>query len=243
MVPTFPTTINGLYLYLSVALPYLGLHITRFGVDAAKVAAIMALYGSADTPETYLFYKALWDDESSKRTKIVKKCLRTFSDTLKTKLREVYNDIPASRWTDTDRAKFNRKTGLPHSTSSPTKEINDICLTDIEPRTNGVIHFYINSRNDGKRCAISEAADSLEITYCVVEGKRKIEEAMVDKVKKSCYSPDECILRQYFTTAQFKLNIDPHLSGYTLKCWVRWTLIRHPNLAGAWSGPHEVTIG
>ena len=83
MVPTFPTTINGLFLYLSVALPYLGLHVTRFGVDAAKVAAIMALYGSADTPDTYLFYKALWDDESSKRTKIVKKCLRSISDTLK----------------------------------------------------------------------------------------------------------------------------------------------------------------
>ena len=242
MPSVYPGTILGFFTYIIVAMPYITINATRLGVSPARLLILGALYGDVDTVDTYLYYKALWDDETGARTKAVKNGLRKKTKELQAELSITYNDIPASKWTDNDRDKLNRKTGIKASKTVPTEQISDPCIPDATVFPLGIFHFGTRSRFDKKHYAVPETANMVEIAYAVVEGRRKIDETTDKKVLKSCSIPSETNCHDSSTTAKFKLNIDPSLAGFDVKYFVRWTNTHHKHLAGDWNGPFTLTI-
>ncbi len=240
---TFPTTIMGFAGYLGTLLPYLTTNATRLGITPAQLAIITALYGDSTTSGTYLYYYTLWSDLTGGRTRKVMANLALVSKQMKALLTKAFDDIPASVWTEDDRKTCNRKTGLPHKPTKPTTPIKEICIVDIEVRTNGLFYFGIRQRDDTKRYNIPEDGDAAEIVYAIVESKYRVADSeLASKVRKKCEGPNDGTTKEIFFSAKFNLAIDPLLKAFDLVCWVRWTNTRHPNLAGEWSGPHIKTI-
>ena len=242
MTKNFPTTILGLFLYFVVVMAYLTANAVRLGISTAKLTALAAIYGDVDLPDTYMYFKALWDDATGTRTRLVKAGLRAKSKEMRTALSAIYNDIPASKWTTADRETLGRKTGLPKTKETPTSPISEVCIPDIVLLTNGQFAISTRSRFDKKHYAIPETADMVEIMYAIVEGKRKIDETTDKKVLKVCDGPSDTNNKELFKTAKFQVNVDPKFAGFDFKFWIRWTLASHRNLAGPWSGPHTQTI-
>ena len=243
MKSVYPTTILGFFLYLVAVMAYLTANATRLGIASAKLTALAAIYGDVDIPDTYLYFKTLWDDATGSRTRLVKAGLRQKSKEMRKALSEIYNDIPASKWTSSDRETTNRKTGLVKPKETPTTPIVEVCIPDTVSLTNGQFSISTRSRFDKKHYAIPDTADMVEIMYAVIEGKRKVDETTDKKVLKVCDSWADTNNKELFTTAKFLVNVDPKFAGFDFKFWIRWTLASHRNLAGPWSGPHTHTIG
>jgi hypothetical protein len=239
----FPTTIDGKDAYFFRTVAWLIDNASRLGIATEVVDALKLLYGDAVTPGSYVYCKTNYDNAPGRKDSKVVKNLETASDAMKAKLMEIYNDIPASKWTDDDRVTLERKTGLPHKPTTPIETIKDVCVVDIEVRPNGLFNFGIRLRNDTKRYNIPTGADAVEVRWAIVESEyRKASGELASKVKVKCESYNDCTAEELFRKAKFQLSVDPLLKAFELVCWVRWTNTVHPNLAGEWSGPHTKTI-
>ena len=169
----YPDSILGFFLYITVVVPYLTDNATRLGISTATLNALALLYGDAETPDSYLYFKTLWDDPTGTRTPLVRAGLRYYTNLLKKALSAIYDDIPKSKWTTSDREKLGRKTGLVTPKETPTTPIVEVCIPDTVSLTNGQFSISTRSRFDKKHYTIAETADMVEIMYAIIEGKRK----------------------------------------------------------------------
>jgi hypothetical protein len=240
---TFPTKIQEFASYLIRAIAWLIANKTRLGILDTDMEELNALYSPDTTEGTYMYCKKKYDEASARKDSVVTNNLKGVSDKVKAKLTKIYNDIPVSKWTDEDRTRLNRKTGLPHEPTTPTEPIKDVCIVDIEVNPNGFFNFGIRYRDDTKRYNKAPGADAVEVWWAIVESEyRKATGEMIGKVKEKCETYNDCTEEELFRKAKFTLSVDPLFKAFDLVCWVRWTNTVHSNLAGIWCGPYKNTI-
>lgn len=242
MPSAFPTKILDFNAYLMVVTKHLTENAVRLDIDPIKLAALIALYGDPATPATYLYNYRLWCDRAGSKTVIVNANLRSISKTLKVMLAEIYNDIPASRWTTDDRSSLNRKKGLPYIKTSHHTPIDLRCVPDVQAHGNGLFKISVRTPTDTGRSSIPPGADSVEMAWAFMEGDIRVNTEKNPKVKKESLGPDDDTYRQISFTAKFFLQVDHKLAGYVLLLWFRWTHSRHPERAGEWSTRTETLI-
>jgi hypothetical protein len=231
----FPTTINGLAAYLYKVVAYLILEATRLGIIPERIDELKTLYGDDSHPGSYVYCKMQYDAASGRKDTIITKNLRTVSKNIKSKLRQIYNDIPATLWTDKDRETMNRKTGLPYTPTTPEVKIGADCNMEITAKVNGVFQFGVRPYSDSKRCNIAPGANGVELSYAYVQSNiRAVPIELASKVKVKCMGPEDDTMRFISTSSRFQINVDPIYAGFNLYCWARWINIQHPTLAGDW---------
>ena len=242
MPTTFPTQVQQLAAYFTRAIAWVIANATRLGVSAPNITALQSIYGDETTAGTYLYCKKQYDIAPNRKDGITTANLAKAAEKLRTKLTEIYNDIPASKWTDEDRKNLNRKTGLKRIVTHPTTRIAEKFVLDIDPHMNALFKCGARSRTDTKRHSIPVSANTIEIRYCAVKGKWPIGLDLAGKVREKCDGPDDNTYPLFFTKAIFEIQLDGELSGYDIYVWGRWVDLQHPELAGEWSEKHQMMI-
>jgi hypothetical protein len=233
---TFPTSIQGLAAYFVRAIAWLIANTTRLGIIDTDKEELETLYGDETTVGTYLYCKKQYDEASNRKDSIVTDNLSAAAEKVIEKLMKIYGDIADSKWTDEDREKLNRKTGLPHEPTKPEGKIQAICVMNVIPFPNGVFEISARENEDSKRSGIPEDANSLEIAYAIVESPVREASEDLPKVKKECLGPEDDTMRHISTKAKTELKIAEVYAGYNVVCWGRWINTHYPELAGKWSG-------
>jgi hypothetical protein len=233
---TFPRNIQELAAYFVRAIQWLIDNTTRLGISETDMEELNALYGPATTAGTYLYWKKQYDEASNRKDSVITTSLNSVSEKVIAKLMKIYADIPASKWTDEDREKLNRKTGLPHEPTKPEGKIEAACVISIKPFPDGVFEISARVDEESNRGGIPEDANSLEIAYAIVESPVRAVSEDLPKVKKECLGPEDDTMRQISTKARTELKIEEVYAGYNVVCWGRWVNTHYPELAGKWSG-------
>jgi len=189
-----------------------------------------------------VYCKTQWDNAPKRKDTNITTDLRTVSTEIISMLRDIYNEIPASKWTDKDRNTLHRKTGLPHTRTRPDKPIKAICYPSVEVHSNGLINFTVHDGPDSKSLAFPEHADAVEVVFAVIESKIRPIGDFGDRVKKDCKSISDCPSKELFFKSRFSLQLDDDLAGFDLCYYIRFVNTKHPELAGEWKGPFVVRI-
>ncbi len=239
---TFPKDTQGKAAYFLMAVAWLVLNATRLGILSGTIEELEELYGDLETPGSYCYIKNEYDNTPGRKPSLLCTQLKTASNALVTKLRAIYNDIPASKWTDADRKKLNRKTGLPHEPTVPKAPIKDECVIDLENRPNGLFKGGARTKTDTKKHNIPDTANALELRFAVVQGKFAIPPELVNLVKAKCMGPEDGTTKEISTAALFSVQVNPIVAGFDLYLWGRWIDIQHPERAGEWSERHVLMV-
>lgn len=117
--------------------------------------------------------------------------------------------------------------------SHPTTAIDADCVAAIKSIKMGNAKISVRASADSKRPSIVEGADSVQVSYAVLEpGDPDI------------INPDDKrMTKQLFFEAQFSLDLDADNQGKRVIMYFRWYLSRYPQFAGDWSGMHKEVIG
>jgi len=243
MPSAFPTTIRGLYNYLEVVNTYLIDNAVRLGIDPIRLSAFISLFGDQNTTDTYLWCYHQWNDTGSGKTQVVNLKLSKISASLKTMLSEIFNDIPASRWTEKDRLVLNRKKGLPYIKTSHEAPIDEKMFANVEPLQHGLYWITVRPGSQTGRCHIPSGADSVEVAWVILDKGYRTNIENDPRVRKSCKSPEDNTNRYVSFRSRFQLQLDAQLAGFKIQMWFRWTHSRHPKRAGNWSHAIITSIG
>ena len=239
----FPPSIPGFYTYLVAVMLWLFTHKTRLGITDEAFEALNSKYGEIAIVGTYLYWKNQWDIAPVRKDTRITTNLATLTAEIKVMLMAIYNDIPASKWTDDDRVTLHRKTGLQHTPTHPVNPIAETCLVDAEARPNALFNFTVITNDDNKSAAIPDDADAVEVAWVVVESKyRKIDEATTGKVQKECLGPEDGTKKLISSKAKFQLQAPIELIGFDMVYYVRYINISYPALAGEWTEPGSILI-
>jgi hypothetical protein len=239
----FPTSISGFFSYLVAVMLWLETHKTRLGITDEAFDALKNKYGDIVTVGTYLYWKNQWDIAPARKDTKITTNLATLTAEIKVMLMNIYNDIPASKWTDNDRITLRRKTGLQHTPTHPVNPIKETCTVAVEARPNALFNFTVITNDDNKSAAIPDDADAVEVSYVVVESKyRKIDEATTGKVQKECLGPEDGTKKLISSKAKFQLQAPIELIGFDMVYYVRYINISYPALAGEWTEPGTILI-
>ena len=232
---TFPTNIPGWQVFLFVLVAYIVLNATRLGILSARVSLLEALYGDESTVGTYLYCKKKYDEATGRKPAVISANLRNVTNDIKSLLILIVNNIPAEKWTNEDRAAFNRKTGLTKVITHPTTKIGDECVVIATPHPNGVFKGIARIDNETKSHALPEGANAMELRHAVVKGKFDIPEEYKGLVKEKCSGPNDGTTTSIVTSTRFRIELTEDFAGFELYLWGRWINLQHPELAGDWS--------
>jgi hypothetical protein len=246
MANSFPTKRESLYTLLSVVISYLTTNKARLGIADEVLEALTALYGSISTAGTYLYFFAKWSDEKVGRTPDVITNLTTVEEQLKEMLSGIYEDIPASVWTDTDRNVLRRKRGLKRVYTHHTNPIEANTFLRHKMIGPSKITVKCYAAEDSSRASINKeaGANAIQIALCIVDPNNTDEgNELSGKVKKVApKSEDECAYREIHQKAIIKLTFDAQYRKCDVHIYARQYDVRHPELAGPWSEVLIITI-
>ena len=247
MPTTFPTSKEALALYFSIVVVYLTNNATRLKISSAYILALAALYGDDETDDCYLYYFILWTNKAATRTPTVIHNLQDFENRMKQQLIKIYDDIPASVWTTTDRDTLNRKDGLPHTHTTHTTQIMFKCFA--RPTALGDCQLQVKcyAESDGSYASLPENSDMVEIALRIDAPELDKDPATGEPIPgkfihKAILNPDDGTVIQHFSSATFILKLGGENIGSFLQFYVRWTDSKHPELAGPWTGPNSLML-
>jgi hypothetical protein len=240
----FPSTREGKASAFSIAVPHVDANSTRLGLSALRVTALKNLYGDATTVDTYVYYFTLWKSPAT-RTPVITLKLDHSEAAMMKMLSGIYNDIPASIWTDDDRKVLNRKTGMRKDPTKPTNPISEKCSALTKTLGGGAVKIKCRSNEDSNRGSKPIGCDAVEIAYRkyppVIE-KNADGSELAGKTRVQLKSPDDGTTKVIFTKATFVLKFSMEDTGNNLQFYVRWINTKHPELNGLWSGPYSEMI-
>jgi hypothetical protein len=246
MTTPFPTKRESLYTLLAVVISYLTSNKTRLSIAEEVLEALTALYGSISSAGTYLYLHAKWSDEKVGRTPDVITNLTRVENEIKEMLSGIYEDIPASVWTDTDRNVLRRKRGLKHTISHHTIPIES--NTFLRHRMVGPARIAVMcyAAEDSSRASINKlaGANAIQIAMCIVDPDNNDEgNELSSKVKKIApKSAEECAYREIHMKAIIRLLFEDQYRKCDVYIYARQYDVRHPELAGPWSEVLIITI-
>ena len=114
----FPQPISEFNNYVDTVTPFLNANAARLVISAGYITTLNTLFDQPGVTPPNLGWKQLWviySDESTV-TKAIREIIKTRRGQLELHLRKIYNDIPASTLTETDRLTLH----LPQRDTNPT---------------------------------------------------------------------------------------------------------------------------
>ena len=246
MSTPFPTKRESLKSLLAVVISYLTTNKTRLGIVDEVLEALNSLYGAISDAGTYLYLYAKWADETVGRTTDIITNLTRVENEIKEKLSGIYEDIPASVWTDTDRNVLRRKRGLKHTISHHTTPIE--ANTFLRHRMIGPSNIAVKcyAAQDSSRASINKeaGANAIQIALCIVDpNNTDAGNELSGKVKKVApKTAEECAYREIHLKAIIRLLFEDQYRKCDVHIYARQYDVRHPELAGPWSEVLVITI-
>lgn len=236
----YPTKRMALSVYFMIVIAYLIDNASRLRITTGNRRALAALYGNSSTEGSYQYYFELWTDKTGKSTPNVKTNLTTKENLLKALLSKIYNDIPLSKWTDTDRLTLNRKTGAHKAYSHPSTPITENCYATIVPLGDGVAKFSCRPSNSKSRSALPKNANGVEVAFRL--DLPQIDEAS-NKIKRTpINNPEDGTSKFRDTKAKFIKGFGSDNAAFHLQCYTRWINSKHPKINGIWTGPFSIIL-
>ncbi|MEI6122832.1 MAG: hypothetical protein WCQ95_04320 [Bacteroidota bacterium] len=172
--------------------------------------------------------------------------LETLETKLQNLLTEIYNDIPATVWTDTDRTTLHRKTGLAKTKTVVTKPITESCFVSVKILTGGKVQLTCSTNNDKTLASKAEKADGVMIAQRIVpplDSSISGGNDLAGKVKHlALMSADDGTEKVFYSKTTFIVDAGTANTGNYLLFYLRWHNSKHPELAGPWTGPYEQVI-
>ena len=117
--------------------------------------------------------------------------------------------------------------------SHPTTNIEESCIASIRSINRGKAKISCRASEDTKRASIPESADSIQVSYAIVNAE---DAPVIDP-------DDEQMTKQLFFEANFDHDFGAANQGKWLIIYFRWYLSRYPQFAGDWSIMQRVIIG
>jgi hypothetical protein len=246
MANPFPKKRESFNTLLSVVVAYLVANQTRLTITLAVISALKDKYGDVTTAGTYLYLYSKWADVSGGRTKDIITSLTRVERELKVMLAAIYDDIPGSVWTDSDRNTLRRKRGLPRTYTHHTSEI--IANTFMRHKLIGASKIKIScfAAEDSTRPSINKSAgaNSIQLAICIISPNNiDTLNELAGKVRKEApKSVEECPYREIHLKAMIPMTFEAQYSNCKVYIYARQFDVRHPELAGPWSNALIITI-
>jgi len=226
-----PRSIDRFNNYLSNTNAYLvavnGANATRLGILPAEVTRWSAFVNEWNP----LYLKYI--DGKGSRTTVITDHLHSIivSCVLFDHINHLLDRIAASPVvTVSDMEIFNIKKGILLKTTHarPQAALTEPLFAAIQPIGGGIVSIKCRGASGG-RAAIFAGADSVQYNYTVGDTAPGSADAYGLKSEIS-------------TKGSINLALSPASSGKNLYIYLRWYLVKHPNLAGPWSSVQTVLI-
>ena len=257
---TFPTTQEELNIYFGLVIPYLNVpeNTARFMISATNLANLNTLYSNPNVPPVTapdnLGYVELWALHSNPSTtntvinnllnKKIRQHLLTDPAGLENVLRVIYNDIPKSVLTATDRTTLNlplRKAKTTHHVATKNKVIwattgiggGDV-LSKCQPSGPSVLNPQAaTQKGKGKKnLPHKEAGYDIRTSYMILKQGAPLPT-----------DPDAAGMTMVVDTrARLVRHLGAANASNILCEFKQWHNPKNPTLDGPWSGPQTCII-
>ena len=257
----FPSKLADLNNYIATVEPYLIANAVRLGVSSANQSSLTLLYTNPNVPPNTLpdtlGWKELWVlyVNPATRLKTITDLVQLRKEAIKALLRTIYNDIPESKLTPTDRATLNLAVHSDSHTPAPvpanapditidsnehlsvTLKITDPANPHTQQKPEGVSHIELEhafqSLDDMKQAAADAAVSA---------AARKADPSLPDAEPVPEF-PQESDFHHLADTGKFL-----YTTGYTLDQvngaeYIRGRYVNTRKIPGAWSQIIKVIIG
>src|SRR5689334_19956712 len=116
--------------HFGVVHTYLNANKVRLGITAANLDALNLIYEATTPANDPMNWQDTWPtyEDPAVRNLNAEHNIGTLRKAAEAQMRVIYNDIPASKWSDTDRNTLRRKTGAPREVTSHTEGITSSCF-------------------------------------------------------------------------------------------------------------------
>lgn len=240
---SFPSELAKKDEHFHIIVPYIENNETRWGLDPAKAPALRALFGDPAAPVygTWVYWWPLYCDEYHSRTPEVTDEMNKTWAKIEETASNIYNNIPADKWTDLDRETLHRKTGLPKAKAVHHKKpIKDKVFFSATPATGGKFDFVCRTVHDSTPASLAADADGVEVAYGIFPYEFKTDEDSGETSsipKRLATGVGECPMRQTFYKARFTATPEGEKKDRYINFYLRWINTTHPELNGDWCGP------
>ena len=225
----FPTKDPEFNTYINTGIPYLDTHKARLGVSNANINALKDLHddpgGTSGWLQIYPLSKNL-----ATRTKTITGLKNTLRDQIEDSMRDIFDDIPKSALTQTDRDTLNLKER--DTTPTARAQITTAPFVDFKAEEGGIILVTCRVAKDSDRASMHEAADVIQMKYIITEV-----EATPPATAADCPST--------FTSkkAIFRFDAAASMPGKRIHAFLRWQNDSEKAKSGPYNQRVTVVVG
>ncbi len=222
-----PVTLEPFNSFVHITIPYLAdpANQARLGVSDANKDALVDALGAPSTPDTWIW---LWARTSNvaTTTKPLRDDRNALKKTITSKLREVFDDIPESALTSTDRSTLK----IPVRDSEPTTRAAISTSPSLKLIVQNGARFIVENRvdSDQTRPSMHPDADHIEFAYIIQADPP----ANVNETTKS----------KILSKARDVLQLDPATGGEKIHCYTRWVNKTDEAKSSPWTRLHTAVI-
>jgi hypothetical protein len=218
---SIPTKDADFNTYIKLAIPYLQANDARLGVSGPNVNEMVGLLNDWNvlypkTQDETQVTPVLIDDKNDLR------------DEIEELLREVYDDIPQSAFTNEDRGKL--KLPKRDDVGTPRPAITTVPFVNLLSRSSATIQVRCRVEEDSTRASRHEHADAIELCY-IIGGDDDAPE-----------SPADCNKTIIFKRALHKIKLDIADARKVFYSYTRWKNISDDSKSSGWSRLESAVI-
>jgi hypothetical protein len=239
----FPNENNAFNTYFLSVFTYLNLpaNLARLMISAPNLADLAAQHAEW----IVLFPLTMSDSTATKQNRGERDELR---EDIETTLTDIYDDIPKSVMTATDRSTLNLP--LRDTTHTPRGPITDIPIADARAIGGGAVKFRIRLTTDATRASKHPLADVIEMKYALLPqpatggtgGTTPTPGTPASAATPPPATADDCSLNQFSKKAVFTVHYGASAPGKMLYCFFRWVNLSNPANNSDWTGVRIVHL-
>jgi hypothetical protein len=222
-----PVTLEPFNSFVHITIPYLAdvANQARLGVSDDNKDALVDALGAPSTPDTWIWLWARTSNEAT-TTKPLRDDRNALKKTITSKLREVYDDIPESALSSTDRSTLK----IPKRDTEPTKRGAITTRPTLKLIVQGGARFIVENRvdKDQTRPSMHPDADHIELAYII----GATPPTSVNETNKV----------EILSKARDVLQLDPETGGQRIHCYTRWVNKTDKAKSSPWTRLHSAVI-
>lgn len=227
--------------YLLIVVPYLNdpANLPRLGISAVNIGDLNMAYGIWQVK-----YPQSVNTATSTTSIIGEK--NEARDEIEETLRDIYDDIPGSALTQTDRDTLR----LPKRDASPSRRgaIEDIPIADAKAVGGGAAKMVVRVTEDATRASKHPLADGIEMKYVLIDPAAAPPASGGGGTSPGTPTPgtpaakpgqpasaDDCSLNHFSKKAIFTVPFGASAAGKTLYCFFRWVNLSNAAHSSGWT--------
>ncbi len=222
-----PVTLEPFNSFIHITIPYLAdaTNQTRLGVSDDNKDALVDALGAPSAAGSWIWLWARTSNEAIS-TKALRDDRNELKETITEKLRAVYDDIPESALTNTDRLSLK----IPKRDTEPTARAAIPTSPALKLIVQNGARFLVENRvdKDQTRPSMHPAADHIEFAY-VIQADPSANVGETTKVK-------------ILSKARDVLQLDPATAGQKIHCYTRWVNKTDEAKSSPWTRLHSAVI-